>query len=140
MALEDRLRQHLSTCSKGEEKPRCKGSDKDFEDDDGATTPHTRFSSDHGERLQELQAQMEAIEEASKSRRAQRNAAELKPAKQEQDDYQSEYQRVSLQAELVVLRDETMQEQHKAAQYSMPYASAKTVEFKHQQVSTPIQS
>ena len=84
-ALEDRLRQHLS--SKGEEKPRYEGSDNDFEDDDGTTTPHTRFSSDHDERLQELQAQMEAIEEASKSRRAQRNAAELELARQEQEDY-----------------------------------------------------
>ena len=83
---------------------------------------------------------MEAIEEASKSRRAQRNAAELELARQEQEDFQSEYQRIRLQAELDVLRDETMQEQHKAAQYSMPYASAKTVEFKHQQASTPIQS
>ena len=40
-ALEDRLRQHLS--SKFEENPRCEGSDDDFEDDDGTTTPHTRF-------------------------------------------------------------------------------------------------
>ena len=54
VALEDRLRQHLS--SKGEEKPRYEGSDDDFEDDDGTTTPHTRFSSDHDKRLQELQA------------------------------------------------------------------------------------
>ena len=137
VALEDRLRQHLS---KEGEKPRHDGSDDDFEDDDGTTTPHTRFSSDHDERLQELQAQMEAIEEASKSRRAQRNAAELELARQEQEDYQSEYQRIRLQAELDVLRDETMQEQHAAAQYSMPYASAKTVKFKHQQSSTPVQS
>ena len=100
VALEDRLRQHLS---KESEKPRHDGSDDDFEDDDGTTTPHTRFSSDHDKRLQELQAQMEAIEEASESRRAQRNAAELELARQEQEDYQSEYQRVRLQAELDVL-------------------------------------
>ena len=54
VALEDRLRQYLS--SKGEEKPRREGSDDDFEDDDGTTTPHTRFSSDLDKRLQELQA------------------------------------------------------------------------------------